>query len=195
MLRITNSGTIQLIKNLCCPVAFFFPPSCPCSAAGCSVGRRMSRQHPFFFISSHTAVIILSAVDVTPRRGRHNKNSGRGALGPSLGLKPVILHLKWSCKHSQVVLKRDRLRHTNDMMKLCNKQVLTCSCLFWGPRRENGRQRRNRRFPKMIESVCRMKNGSTVARHNWSIHCRETLPQSASKYNKWGWRGSDGAKI
>lgn len=46
------------------------------------------------FIPSHTSVIILSAIDVRDRRGRHNKNSGGGLLRPSLSIKPVILHLK-----------------------------------------------------------------------------------------------------
>lgn len=53
-----------------------------------------NEQATSLFIPSHTAVIILSAVNVRQRRGRHNKNSGREALRPSLGAKPVILHLK-----------------------------------------------------------------------------------------------------
>lgn len=72
-------------------------------------------------------------MNVRQRRGRHNKNSGREALRPSLGAKPVILHLKWSCKRSQVVLQWDHLHHTNDMMKLCNKQVPTW-CFFLMPK-------------------------------------------------------------
>lgn len=44
-LGIMNSGRIGLEKDLCCPVAAF-SLSGPCSAAGCSVGGRMSRQHP-----------------------------------------------------------------------------------------------------------------------------------------------------
>lgn len=92
-----------------------------------------NEQATSLFIPSHTAVIILSAVNVRQRRGRHNKNTGRGALRPSLGVRPVILHLKWSRKPSQVVLQRDHLHRANDMMKLCNKQVLTC-CFFWGGR-------------------------------------------------------------
>lgn len=104
-----------------------------------------NEQATSLFIPSHTAVIILSAMNVRQRRGRHNKNSGRGALRPSLGVKPVILHLKWSCKQSQVVPKRDRLHHTNDMMKLCNKQVLTC-CFFGGGLRQETETTENRRI-------------------------------------------------
>lgn len=114
-----------------------------------------NEQATSLFIPSHTAVIILSATNVRQRRGRHNKNSGRGAFRPSLGVKPVILHLKWSCKQSQVVLQWDHLHRTNDMMKHRNKQVLTC-CFFGGPRRENSR------FSTMIESVWQMRNGSTA---------------------------------
>lgn len=65
-----------------------------------------TEQATYLFIPSHTAVIILSAANIRQRRGRHNKNSGKEAFGPSLGAKPVILHLKWSCKCSQVVALR-----------------------------------------------------------------------------------------
>ena len=102
-----------------------------------------NEQATSLFIPSHTAVIILSAVNVRQRRGRHNKNSGWGALRPSLGVKPVISHLKWSCKRSQVALQRDCLHYANDMMKLRNKQVLTCCFFLGGPEareRDNGEQ-------------------------------------------------------
>lgn len=59
------------------------------------------------YIPSHTAVITLSAANVRQHRGRHHKNSGKEALWPSLGVKPVILYLKWSCKRSQVVVQWD----------------------------------------------------------------------------------------
>lgn len=129
-----------------------------------------NEQATSLFIPSHTAVIILSAVNVRQWRGRHNKNSGRGALRPSLGVKPVISHLKWSCKQSQVALLWDHLHHANYMMKLCNKQVLT-PCFFWtwGPRREN-ETTENRRFSVMIESVCLMKNGSTTGSRTALLH-------------------------
>lgn len=64
-------------------------------------------QATYLFIPSHTAVIILSAANTRQRRGRHNKNSGKEAVRPSLGAKPVILHLKWSWKCSQVVVHWD----------------------------------------------------------------------------------------
>lgn len=49
MLCSKNLGRICIIKLVCCPAAFFFFfVSDPSSAAGCSVGGRMSRQHPFY---------------------------------------------------------------------------------------------------------------------------------------------------
>lgn len=59
------------------------------------------------YIPSHTAVITLSAANVRRHTGRHHKNSGREALWPALGAKPVILDLKRSRKRSQVVVQRD----------------------------------------------------------------------------------------
>lgn len=156
------------------------------------------------FIPSHFAVIILSALNVRQRRGRHNKNSGRGALRPRLGVKPVILHLKWSCKQSQVVAAVDRLHRTNDMMKLWNKQVLMCCFLcvfvfvFEGPRRGKDTMEKERYSP-MIQSVCKGEKWIYCMRHNCTLmrvsSIAGKLPLSASKHNKRDWCWSDGAQI
>lgn len=140
-----------------CLVLFKWPMQC-----SWMFSRWENEQATSLFIPSHTAIIILSAVNVKQRRGRHNKSSGREALRPSLGAKPVILHLKWSCKRSQVALQWHHRHHTNDMMKLCNEQVPTCCFFFFGWWENETTE--NRRFSTLIESVCLMKNWSTVGR-------------------------------
>lgn len=137
----------------------------PCSAAGCSVGGRISRQRPFLS-PSHTGLIILSAVNVSGERGaRHNKNSGGEALGPGLGARPIILHRKRSSKRRQVARHWNHHRHTNDMMKLCNKQVPFLAWVWGGCWRRQSETREGEqagRFSTMIECVCWMRNWCTV---------------------------------
>ena len=121
-----------------------------------------NEQATSLFIPSHTAVIILSAMKIRQRRGWHNKNSGRGALRPSLGVKPVILLLKWSCKQSQVVLQWDHLHHLSVIWWSIAISRCWHAAFFWGGPRQKNETMENSRFSMMIESVCWVKNGSTV---------------------------------